>query len=514
MKRLLVAMLALAVLLPSALVRVSPAAAASGYVARSGTSIVDESGNPIKLDGVNLGGYLMWEGWILGGGPDAESTMFANLSGLVGADRAAQFRADLRTNFITLADFQAIRSMGFNTVRVPFNYRLLETDADGGFATLDRLLSYGEQTGVRIVLDMHGTPAGQNYGFISDPVGLPVWFDLNAQNATVLLWYRIAQRYARRPVIAGYDLVNEPDAPNSDVLTGLYKRTIAAIRAVDTNHMIIVEGNSYAHDFRDFARFDDNLAFSFHQYPFDAGDQDANLAYYVQSAEDAGVPIWNGEYGQSTYTDIQAQINRFKARGEVDGQALWTWKLADRNRLYGRLLGSAPAPAKFKAADSWLALAYYLSDPADAPRPDPAAAETGMQSFISSVAYAATKPDAKLTAMFRAAATSGTAIKPIATHGPAPVLAIYRSASATANPSGADATTSGGGSSSNPTTKAGTKTTVAKKKSAKRSKRSTCLSKAKKKKSSKARRSGISACKKAEAKRKRAAKRRAAARRR
>jgi len=109
---------------------------------------------------------------------------------------------------------------------------------------------------------MHGVPGGQSAGFIADPgPGMWVWYDTAAQAQTAALWRRIAQRYAGRSVIAGYDLINEPDAPVSKLL-GLYHRIIGSIREVDPNHMVIVEGNSYARDFEGFTRQDDNLAFS------------------------------------------------------------------------------------------------------------------------------------------------------------------------------------------------------------------------------------------------------------
>src|SRR5687767_7526677 len=120
MKRFRVVAAALAAAMLAAVVAASPALAANGYVSHSGTSIVDRSGKTMKLDAVNLGGYLMWEGWIIGGGMDAETPLFTNLSNLVGPARAAKFRADMRTNFVTLADFEAIKRMGFNSVRLPF----------------------------------------------------------------------------------------------------------------------------------------------------------------------------------------------------------------------------------------------------------------------------------------------------------------------------------------------------------------------------------------------------------
>jgi hypothetical protein len=410
----------LAAAFAAALVPSSPASAAPGYVSRSGTALVGPTGAPLKLNGVNLGGYLLWEGWILGGGMDAETPMYTNLAALVGPDRAARFRSDLRAGFITAADFTAMRSMGFNTVRIPFNHRLLANDANGGFATLDRLLAQAERAGVSVVLDMHAIPGAQSFGFIADPAGWPdVWSDPVAQEQTVQLWKRIAARYANRAVVAGYDLINEPWAPNPAALMSLYGRIIAGIRSVDRNHLVIIEGNQLAHDFTGFSRIDENLAYSFHMYPFDGGDLDAKLSGWIAAAQAAGVPLWNGEYGQSDLAGLTVQAKRFAARPELDGQSLWTWKIADRNRIWGFPLWTYPAPVKFTASDAWLAIAAFMASPSTAPRPSATAAEAGLQSFTSAIAPGAVRTDTQVATALAAVARYPTTTTALRTSAPA-----------------------------------------------------------------------------------------------
>lgn len=394
MKRLRAAVPALVAMLAAAFVQAAPASATPGYVSRSGTSIVSPTGAPMKLNGVNLGGYLLWEGWVIGGGMDAETPMFNALSSLVGTDRATRFRADMRAGYVTAADFKAMRAMGFNSVRIPFNHRVLANDANGGFATLDRLIDQAEQAGVYVILDMHSVPGGQNWGFIADPSGWPdVWASSTLQQQTVDLWKKIAARYANRPIVAGYDLINEPWAGSGAQLQSLYAKIIAGIRSVDRNHMVILEGNQLAHDFSGFTRIDDNSAWSFHLYPFDGGDPNAKLDGWLAAAEAAGVPLWNGEYGQSDLAGLTAQAQRFASRPGLDGQSLWTWKIADRNRMLGFAMPTFPAPVKFTASDSWMALTLFMSQPATAPRPTATQAEAGLQSFISAISPANSRTD-------------------------------------------------------------------------------------------------------------------------
>ncbi len=76
----------------------------------------------------------------------------------------------------------------------------------------------------------------------------------------------MAIRYRDRDMVAGYDLLNEPDPPTG---VAMYTRIATAIREVDTQHMIIVEGANYARDFSMFtAPIDANRVYSFHLYPF------------------------------------------------------------------------------------------------------------------------------------------------------------------------------------------------------------------------------------------------------
>ena len=96
---------------------------------RVGTRIVDAQGNPVQLRGVNLGGWLLWEGWMFGGGFDGETYLRRQLRLLAGTNEAQAFVRAFHTNFIAGADLRRIAQMGFNTVRVPFNYRLLAGDS-------------------------------------------------------------------------------------------------------------------------------------------------------------------------------------------------------------------------------------------------------------------------------------------------------------------------------------------------------------------------------------------------
>jgi len=116
--------------------------------------------------------------------------------------------------------------------------------------------------------------------------------------------------------------LNEPADPHPEQanLIRLYDRTCAAIRAIDANHIIFLDGNTFATDFSKFP--DDahkrwggeeaNVAFAIHDYSTYGFPKNKEL--YVGSKEqkekmysayqgkrrwldDRGYCVWNGEWG-------------------------------------------------------------------------------------------------------------------------------------------------------------------------------------------------------------------------
>jgi hypothetical protein len=72
---------------------------------QQGTRIVDEQGKEVKLRGVNLGGWLVWEGWIFGKGVlTSQTTILTRLEKAVGAQQTEEFRTQVYDNFIAEAD--------------------------------------------------------------------------------------------------------------------------------------------------------------------------------------------------------------------------------------------------------------------------------------------------------------------------------------------------------------------------------------------------------------------------
>lgn len=64
----------------------------------NGSRLVDSSGNPVRLRGVGLGGWMNMENFITGY-PANESTMRIAVGGVLGEERAAFFFDRLLTSF-------------------------------------------------------------------------------------------------------------------------------------------------------------------------------------------------------------------------------------------------------------------------------------------------------------------------------------------------------------------------------------------------------------------------------
>src|SRR3954467_4309579 len=120
-----------------------------------GARMVDPSGKPVILRGCNLGNWLMIEPWMLGGCIEAQDQGQINdiLRSRFGDERGYGLMELYRENYITARDFELLKSFGFNVVRVPFDYRLMQdekapyTMRSDAFKWLDRALELAEQAG-------------------------------------------------------------------------------------------------------------------------------------------------------------------------------------------------------------------------------------------------------------------------------------------------------------------------------------------------------------------------------
>lgn len=296
------------------------ASAQTGYVRASGKQIVDKNGANLILRSIGTGNWMLQEGYMMqtSGVAGTQHEFKKKLTDLIGTEKTNQFYTSWLDAHFRKIDVDSMARWGFNCVRPALHYKLftlpveeepvsgVNTWLDAGFARLDSLLAWCAANKMYVMLDMHGAPGGQGKdAAISDyDATKPSLWESEANKAKlVALWRKIAERYANHPWIAGYDLLNEtnwtfPEGNNSQ-LRALYGRITTAIREVDKNHMIVIEGNWFANDFSGLTpAWDNNMCYSFHKYW--TVNNTASIQWVLDLRNNTNCPIWLGESGENS----------------------------------------------------------------------------------------------------------------------------------------------------------------------------------------------------------------------
>lgn len=343
----------------SALCLCAALSAAPPFVQVREGRLVAPYGKPVFLKGISIGNWLVPEGYMLllnEGAPESWREMDALFRDLAGEDFTDRFWREWRNRYITEADIAKISSIGFNTVRVPMHWKLLEPDGDG-WKCLDDVVAWSGKHNLWVILDLHAAQGGQTGTNIDDSWGYPWLFESEtAQEATIQLWRRIAERYRDEPVVLGYDLLNEPIPHFGNLpalnpkLEPLYKRIVAAIREVDPHHIVILEGTQWASRFDSFGPpFDPQSMYSFHKY-WTAPSREV-IEEYLRYAKKHNVPLLMGESGENT----NEWISEFRQTLDTEGihWTFWPWKK----------MQTTSAPVSFPKPRHWDAIVAYARLP-------------------------------------------------------------------------------------------------------------------------------------------------------
>jgi endoglycosylceramidase len=157
----------------------------------------------------------------------------------------------------------------------------------------------------------------------------------------------VAERFARERAVAGYDVMNEPNAFSPDQLTALSDLTgdaLAAIRAGEKAghgfpHLVFFEPGALWSDFSqgtppDFPR-DANIVFSPHIYRGGITDGPIQRSDFERARADAatfgGAPVLVGEWGSSPERAKDPSDVYFREHQQLQdefhfGATLWTWR--------------------------------------------------------------------------------------------------------------------------------------------------------------------------------------------
>ncbi|HWJ89883.1 MAG TPA: cellulase family glycosylhydrolase [Flavisolibacter sp.] len=308
------------------------------WLRTSGDQIVNRKGDTVRLRGFGLGGMLHMENFI-DGYPANEESMREGLRKVLGEKKYNLYFETFLNSYFTEPDAAYIQSLGLNLVRIPINYHLFEDDMNPGvikqapFAYLDSVIARCARHQIYTIIDLHALPGAQNQHWHSDnPTHVAsFWVQKSFQDRALHLWEVIARRYKHQPWVAGYDLINEPADPTGERLFPFYKRLRNAIRKIDADHILFLEGDRYAAEFDKFTEVWDNAVYTNHDYAMPGfifgGDYPGytNGKYYTKDSLEKDfleksefmfshhVPLWVGEFGPVYTGDPQKDEMRYQA---------------------------------------------------------------------------------------------------------------------------------------------------------------------------------------------------------
>ena len=325
----------------------------------NGAQIEKRSGCRIARRGGGIGGWMNMENFITGY-PSTESLQRLALRRALGDEGYRRFFDRFLEVFFADEDAALLASLGLNCVRLPINYRHFEDDMapfemkEEGFELLDRAIERAARHCLYSVIDLHAVPGGQNQHWHSDnPTHWAAfWAHKHFQDRVVNLWEVLARRYRHQPWVAGYNLVNEPGDARGNAIWPFYQRLYEAVRAVDPEHILFLDGNRYATEFGLFEQVWPNVVYTCHDYAVpgfpDGGDypgvsrgqhfdRDALERQFIERTRfmsETGTPIWVGEFGPVYTGDPVRDEMRYRLLADqLDiysehqaGWSLWTYK--------------------------------------------------------------------------------------------------------------------------------------------------------------------------------------------
>ncbi|KUJ60280.1 glycosyl hydrolase family 5 [Flavobacteriaceae bacterium CRH] len=401
---------------------VSITISAQGFLHRDGQNIVDGNGKNIIVRGLGVGGWMVQEGYMLQTQPFASPQYMIRqkIQEVIGEEGTKEFYAAYKANGITKRDVDSLAKWGFNSIRLPMHYNLytppIEQEKNGeitwieeGFTMTDNLLKWCAENKMYLILDLHAAPGGQgNDAAISDydTTKPALWQSEANQKKMIALWKKLASRYRDNPWIGAYDIINEPnwnftgtnkngcDENSNGPLRDLMVQVTKAIREVDTNHLIFIEGNCWGNNYNGiFPLWDENMALSFHKYW--NYNTIASIQKMLDYRKQYNVPIWLGESGENSNVWFKDALTLVETNNI--GWAFWPMKKIEN-------IAGVTSVTKIPEYD---VLLKYWKDGGEKPSPEFAKKALLKMADNYKMENVTVKPDV-IDAMFRQVQTNDT----------------------------------------------------------------------------------------------------------
>ncbi|RYY08034.1 MAG: carbohydrate-binding protein [Sphingobacteriaceae bacterium] len=400
----------------------STSAYSQEFLKAKGRLITDGKGNKVILRGMGLGGWMLQEGYMFHlGNVGQQYKIKTRIEEVAGSEYTAKFYDNWLTNHTRKIDVDSMAAWGFNSIRLPMHYQLFtlrveqepiagqNTWLEKGFALTDSLLKWCKANHMYLILDLHAAPGGQGNDLpISDrdPAKQSLWESKANQQKTIALWKKLAERYANEPAIGGYDIINEPnwgfektddkrgiEETKNEPLRQLMVDITKAIREVDKNHIVIIEGNGFGNNYRGiFPLWDQNMVLSFHKYG--NFNNQGSIQNFLKLSEQYQVPLWMGESGENSNTWFTEAIQL--AENNNIGWCWWQEKKIGINN-----------PLEIKLTPSYQKLLDYWNG--KSAKPSQSEAITALNEFLENIKIENTIYHKDVTdAMFRQVKTKAT----------------------------------------------------------------------------------------------------------
>lgn len=357
-----------------------------------GQAMVDPQGRKVTLKGVNAGNWHVIEFWMLGlsdapGNPPDQFNLEKILTERFGEGEKERLMDAYRVSWLTERDFKMMPEFGFNLVRLPMNYRLLEDDRQpmklkkDAWKWIDRAIDLSERNGMYVILDMHGAQGGQSpYDHTGHSGQNKLKDSPEDQKRLAWLWGEFAKRYRNRSAVVAYDVFNEPYGMPKPAQVETFKQAYAEIRKHDRVKLIFAHGH-----YDNFDHYGDpkengwrNVGFQMHFYPglFGGGPPTipthvkhlGTLPGWAEKVKKLDVPFLIGEMNVVFDAAGGAQMmRRYYETHAANGwmTTMWSWKVTSDeggigNATWGCVVNERPKRTVNFQQDSKEAIEAYF----------------------------------------------------------------------------------------------------------------------------------------------------------
>ena len=171
-----------------------------------------------------------------------------NLGGWI--SQFSEYSKEHFDSFITEKDIQNIASLGFDHVRIPVDYVLMEEEdgspKEDGFHYLDLCRSWCEKYGLKLLIDLH-----ECYGYSFDPLKdidrEKFFFDKDLQQRFFALWKRIARHFAPYQEQIAFEPLNEVVLQEvAEAWNGIASEYIHLMRGIVPDAYLVIGGVCYS----------------------------------------------------------------------------------------------------------------------------------------------------------------------------------------------------------------------------------------------------------------------------